>query len=82
MTEPLANFPDQEIMTTIPDSGIERPKPDSEMTYLQKKNINESIFQNMRKKDLYESYMHKIYNIIVGQTNEQLQVKAASDATF
>ena len=26
--------------------------------------------------------MHKIYNMIVGQTNEQLQEKAASDATF
>ena len=26
--------------------------------------------------------MHKIYNIIVGKTNEQLQEKAASDATF
>ena len=26
--------------------------------------------------------MHKIYNIIVGQTNKQLQEKAVSDATF
>ena len=26
--------------------------------------------------------MHKIYNLIVGQTNEQLQDKAESDATF
>ena len=26
--------------------------------------------------------MHKIYNLIVGQTNEQLQYRAASDATF
>ena len=26
--------------------------------------------------------MHKIYNLIVGQTNEQLQDKAASDTTF
>ena len=26
--------------------------------------------------------MHKIYNMIVGQTNKQLQEKAASDATF
>ena len=26
--------------------------------------------------------MHKIYNIIIGQTNEQLQEKAESDATF
>ena len=25
--------------------------------------------------------MHKIYNLIVGQTNEQLQEKVASDAT-
>ena len=26
--------------------------------------------------------MHKIYILIVGQTNEKLQEKAASDATF
>ena len=26
--------------------------------------------------------MHKIYNIIAGQKNKQLQKKAASDATF
>ena len=26
--------------------------------------------------------MHKIYNLIVGQTNEQLQEKTLSDATF
>ena len=26
--------------------------------------------------------MHKIYNLIVGQTNEQLKEKAVSDATF
>ena len=26
--------------------------------------------------------MHKIYNLIVSQTNEQLQAKEVSDATF
>ena len=52
------------------------------MTYLNKNNIYESIHQNLRKKDVYESDMHKIYNLIVGQTNEQLKEKAASDATF
>ena len=52
------------------------------MTYLEKKNINEAIHKKLRNKDVYESYMHKIYNLIVGQTNEHLQDKAASDATF
>ena len=52
------------------------------MTYLKKKNIDEAIHQNLRNKDVYESDMQKIYNLIVGQTNEQLQEKAASDATF
>ena len=52
------------------------------MTYLEKKSINESIRQKLRKKDVYKSYMHKIYNLIVVQTNEQLQEKAASDTTF
>ena len=31
---------------------------------------------------MYETIMNKIYNIIVGPTKKQLQVKAASDATF
>ena len=52
------------------------------MTYLEKKNIDEAILQKLRKKDVYKSDMHKIYNLIVGQTNEQLKEKAASDATF
>ena len=52
------------------------------MTYLEKKNIDEAIRQKLRKKDVYESDMHKIYNLIVGQTNEQLQEKSALDATF
>ena len=62
--------------------GTERPKTDGEMTYLEKNNIDEPIHQKLRKKDVYESDMQKIYNLIVGQTNEQLQEKAASDATF
>ena len=81
MTETSANFPDPE-MPTITELGTERPKTDGEMTYLEKKNIDEAIRQRLRKKDVYESDMHKIYNLILGQTNEQLQEKAASDATF
>ena len=81
MTETAATFPDPE-MPTITDLGTERPKTDGEMTYLEKKNIDEAIRQNLRKKDVYESDMHKIYNLVGGQTDEQLQEKAASDATF
>ena len=69
-------------MPTITELGTERPKTDGEMTYLKKKNIDESIRQNLRKKDVYESDRQKIDNLIVGQMNEQLQEKAASDATF
>ena len=36
----------------------------------------------MRKKDFYELDMHNIYNLIVSQTNEQLQEKGSSEATF
>ena len=81
MTETAANFPNPD-MPTITELGTERPKKDGEITYLEKKNINEAIRQTLRKKDVYKSDMHKIYNLIVGQTNEQLQKKAASDATF
>ena len=52
------------------------------MTDLKKNNLDEAIRQKPRNKDVYESDMHKIYNLIVGQTNEQLQEKASSDATL
>ena len=31
---------------------------------------------------MYETDIHKIYNIIVGQTNEKIQENSALDATF
>ena len=81
MTENPSTFPDPDIPTTIPDSGIERPKTD-DMTYPKKKKIDEAIFQNTRKKDVYELDMHNIYNLVVGQINEKPQEKAVSDANF
>ena len=81
MTETAANFPNPE-MPNMTDLGIERPKTDGDMTYLEKHNIDKAIRQNLRKKDVYESDMHNIYNLILGQTNKQLQEKAASYATF
>ena len=81
MTETAANFPDPD-MPTITELGTERPKIDGEMTYIENKNINETIRQKLRKKDVYESDMHKIYNLILGQKKEQLQEKAALEATF
>ena len=42
------------------------------MTYLKKKNIDEAICQKLRKKDLYETDINKIYNLVMGQTNEKL----------
>ena len=69
-------------MPSITDLGNEDPKIDAEMTYLDKNNIGESIRQNMRKNYVYKSDMHTIYNLILVQKNEQLQEKAASDATF
>ena len=51
LTETAANFPYPE-MPTIIDLGTERPKTYAEVNYLKKKNINEAIFQNLRKKDV------------------------------
>ena len=68
MTETVANFPDLE-MSTITELGTERPKTDGEMTYLEKNNIDEAIWQKFRNKDVYKPDMHKRYNLIVGQTN-------------
>ena len=81
MTETAATFPDPD-MPIITDLGTKLPKTDGEMTYLEENNIDETIRQNLRKKDIYKSDMHKIYNLIVGQTNEQLQEKAESDASL
>ena len=51
------------------------------MNYLKKKNIDKAIHQKLSKKDVYETYRHNIYNIILVQTNKQPQEKVASDAT-
>ena len=51
MTETAANFPDPEI-PTITELGTERPKTDGEMTYLEKKNIDEALRQKLRNKDV------------------------------
>ena len=52
------------------------------MTYIENNNIDKAIYQKLRKKDVYETDMHKIYNLIVGQKNKQLQEKYSLDATF
>ena len=62
--------------------GAKHPRMGAEMDYFKKNNIYKAIHHKMRKNDMYETYMHKIYNIIVGQTNEKLQEKAEFDATF
>ena len=82
MTETPAILPSPEMPTTIPDTGVKRPNTDAYMTYLKKNNIDEAIHQKPRKKDVYETDMHNIYNITVGQTNKQLNEKVASDTTL
>ena len=58
--------------TIIPDTGTKRPNTGVEMIYPEKNNIDEAIRQKMRNKDVYKTDMHKINNIIVGQTNDKL----------
>ena len=62
--------PDPYMPTTIHDLGIKHPKIDVEITYLEENNTDESILQNMSKKDVYESEMHNIYNLIVVKKDE------------
>ena len=69
MTETVSTFPYAD-MPTIIYLDTERPKTDWVMTYLENNNMDKAICQNLRKKGFYESDMNKIYNIIVGQTNE------------
>ena len=56
MTEILATFSYPEI-PTITNLEIGRTKTDSGMIYLDNNNIDESICQNLRKKNVYESDM-------------------------
>ena len=55
--------------TNILDTGANNPKMNVEMTYLKKNSIEEDICQKLRNKDFYGTKMHKIYNLIVGNTN-------------
>ena len=82
MTKTPATFPDPDMTKIIPHTGAERPNMDAEMTYLENNNIDKAIRQRLSNKDVYEIYMHNIYNLIVGQTNKQLQEKVESDVTF
>ena len=69
MTETPATFPGPEIPTILADMGTELPKTEAKMTHLEKKNTNKAILQKMRKKYVYKTDMHNIYNLIVGQNN-------------
>ena len=66
MTEKPSTLPEPEMSKIIPDTGVSLLKTDAQMTYLENNNIDESIHQKLRKKDVYETDTHKIYNIIVG----------------
>ena len=72
MTNTPETFFDPDMPKIIPDTGVNRPNRDTDMTYLKNKNIYEAIYQKLRKEYLHETNMHNIYNIIVVQTNEQL----------
>ena len=59
-TETPTTLPDLEIPTIVTDTGAERTKTDAEITYLENKNIDEAVRQQLRNKDVYEIDMHKI----------------------
>ena len=60
MNKTLENFANQEITTTMMDTGAKLPETDVEMTYLNKKNTNDVIHKKWRKRDVYENDMHNI----------------------
>ena len=64
-------FSDPDMPTIISDTGVECPDTDADMNYLEKKNIDKAICQKSSNKDVYETVIHNIYNIIVGQTNNK-----------
>ena len=64
-TKTRETLPIPEVQTTIPDTSVNRPTADADMTYLEKKNIDEVTRQKLRKKYVYENDMQNIYNILV-----------------
>ena len=82
MTQTPETFPYPEIPKIVPGTGIECLNTYTDITYLENNNIDKAICQKLRKKDVYETDMHNICNLIVVQKNEQLQEKAVSDDTF
>ena len=77
IAETSATLLNPENPTIVPGTGIESPKTNLKMTNLKNNNIEEAIHQKLWNKDVYETNMHNIYNVIVGQTNEYLQERAA-----
>ena len=73
-------FPNMYIITFVKDNWVYSPKTEFKTTYLEKRNIDEKIYQKVGKRDEYENEMHKLYNSIVSQTNEQLQKKFTHQA--
>ena len=60
MNETPETFPYPEIPTIIPETGVERPKMDTDTAYLKNNNIDEAVRQKLRKKDVYDTEMHNI----------------------
>ena len=48
MTDTTENFTNQEMPTIIIDMALKRPKTDLDMTYIEKKSIDEDIRQELR----------------------------------
>ena len=65
MTDKTTKPPNPYMSTIIPFTGAGRTKKDREITYPEKKNIDRAIYQKLMNKDGYETYMQKVYNIIV-----------------
>ena len=53
MAKTPTNLSNLDMPTIVTDTGAEHPKTDAKMTYLEKKNSYEAIYQKLRKKDVY-----------------------------
>ena len=53
MTETPSTFPNPDMPTIIPDTGVECPKIDVKMAYLKTNSIDEAIHQKLMNKDVY-----------------------------
>ena len=63
-------------------TGAMRDKTETELSYMEKKEIEMGIRKYLNKEDQYTMDMHQIYSIIVGKCSDAMIQKMKADADY